>query len=121
MRSEEKEVGPGMGETCITGEVKWKMSFSTEISIDQLQRGTHFSKAADYERQIRRASAGILEEDGLSRGSGHAGSAAHQSHGGDGKTGQYLQSGHGHDLAGAAAWISTGSFQPESFISGSFL
>jgi HD superfamily phosphohydrolase len=35
-------------------QVKWKMSFSTEISIDQLQRGTHFSTAGDYERQIRR-------------------------------------------------------------------
>ena len=34
-------------------EVKWKMSFSAEISIDQLQKGTRFSGAADYERQIR--------------------------------------------------------------------
>lgn len=34
-------------------EVKWKMSFSAEISIDQLQRGTRFSRAADYEEQIR--------------------------------------------------------------------
>ena len=35
-------------------EVKWKMSFSTEISIDQIQRGTRFSQAADYEGLIRR-------------------------------------------------------------------
>lgn len=35
-------------------EVKWKMSFSTEISIDQVQRGTRFSQAADYEELIRR-------------------------------------------------------------------
>ncbi|MBN1381705.1 MAG: HD domain-containing protein [Deltaproteobacteria bacterium] len=34
-------------------EVKWKMSFSTEISIDQIQRGTSFSQAADYEDLIR--------------------------------------------------------------------
>lgn len=35
-------------------EVKWKMSFSTEISIDQIQKGTRFAHAADYERQLRR-------------------------------------------------------------------
>ena len=34
-------------------EVKWKMSFSAEISIDQLQKGTRFSRAEDYEEQIR--------------------------------------------------------------------
>ena len=34
-------------------EVKWKMSFSTEISIDQIQKGTRFSQAGDYERRIR--------------------------------------------------------------------
>jgi HD superfamily phosphohydrolase len=34
-------------------EVKWKMSYSTEISVDQIQKGTRFSKAGDYERQIR--------------------------------------------------------------------
>jgi uncharacterized protein len=34
-------------------EVKWKMSFSAEISIDQLQKGTRFSSAMDYEGQIR--------------------------------------------------------------------
>ena len=34
-------------------EVKWKMSFSAELSIDQLQKGTRFSHAADYEKQIR--------------------------------------------------------------------
>ncbi|MBN1548857.1 MAG: HD domain-containing protein [Syntrophaceae bacterium] len=34
-------------------EVKWKMSFSTEIPVDQVQRGTRFAPAADYEKQIR--------------------------------------------------------------------
>jgi HD superfamily phosphohydrolase len=34
-------------------EVKWKMSYSTEISIDQIQRGTRFLHATDYENQIR--------------------------------------------------------------------
>ena len=34
-------------------EVKWKMSFSAEISIDQLQKGTRFAHAQDYEEQIR--------------------------------------------------------------------
>ncbi|NLN61176.1 MAG: HD domain-containing protein [Deltaproteobacteria bacterium] len=34
-------------------EVKWKMSFSTEISIDKVQRGTRFLRAPDYEKQIR--------------------------------------------------------------------
>ena len=35
-------------------EVKWKMSYSTELSIDQLHKGTGFSEAADYETQIRK-------------------------------------------------------------------
>jgi hypothetical protein len=34
-------------------EVKWKMSFSTEISIDQIHRGTRFAHAGEYERQLR--------------------------------------------------------------------
>jgi uncharacterized protein len=34
-------------------EVKWKMSFVTEISLDQMQRGVGFSSAADYEARIR--------------------------------------------------------------------
>ena len=34
-------------------EVKWKMSFSTEISVDRIQRGTGFASASDYERRIR--------------------------------------------------------------------
>lgn len=34
-------------------EVKWKMSFSTEISIDQIHRGIGFSKENDYEAKIR--------------------------------------------------------------------
>ncbi|MDI6726497.1 MAG: HD domain-containing protein [Smithellaceae bacterium] len=34
-------------------EVKWKMAFSLDISIDQIQRGIRFLKAADYENHIR--------------------------------------------------------------------
>ena len=34
-------------------EVKWKMSFSTEIPVDQIQRGTRFSRSEDYENHIR--------------------------------------------------------------------
>lgn len=34
-------------------EVKWKMSYSTEISIDQIQRGTRFAYALDYERKLK--------------------------------------------------------------------
>lgn len=33
--------------------VKWKMAFSTEISVAQIQRGTGFSRALDYEGKIR--------------------------------------------------------------------
>ncbi|HOW56583.1 MAG TPA: hypothetical protein PKZ12_01170, partial [Smithellaceae bacterium] len=34
-------------------EVKWKMSFTAEISVAQIQRGTVFSRAHDYEIKIR--------------------------------------------------------------------
>jgi len=34
-------------------EVKWKMAFTAEISIDQIHRGTGFTSAADYERKIK--------------------------------------------------------------------
>jgi HD superfamily phosphohydrolase len=34
-------------------EVKWKMSFSAEISIDQMNRGVGFSRAKDYEARIK--------------------------------------------------------------------
>ena len=34
-------------------EVKWKMSFTAEISIDQIPRGVAFSGSKDYEDQIR--------------------------------------------------------------------
>jgi hypothetical protein len=34
-------------------EVKWKMSFVAEISLDQIHRGVGFSQAADYEAKIR--------------------------------------------------------------------
>ena len=43
-------------------EVKWKMSFSAEISIDQLQKGTRFAGAADYETQIRACLPGPLRK-----------------------------------------------------------
>ena len=46
-------------------EVKWKMSFSAEISIDQLQKGTRFSRAADYEEQIRSHLPGSLRNTPL--------------------------------------------------------
>jgi uncharacterized protein len=35
-------------------QVKWKMSYSTEFSVGQLQKGTRFSDALDYESQVRR-------------------------------------------------------------------
>ncbi len=34
-------------------EVKWKMSFVAEISLDQMQRGVDFAGAANYEARIR--------------------------------------------------------------------
>ena len=34
-------------------EVKWKMSYSAEISVDQIHAGMGFTAAADYERLIR--------------------------------------------------------------------
>lgn len=35
-------------------EVKWKMSYSAEISVDQIHRGMGFAGAAEYERLIRK-------------------------------------------------------------------
>lgn len=35
-------------------EVKWKMSFVAEISLDQIQRGVGFSRAEEYEAKIRK-------------------------------------------------------------------
>ena len=35
-------------------EIKWKMSYSTELSIDEVRRGTGFSGAQDNENQIRK-------------------------------------------------------------------
>jgi hypothetical protein len=43
-------------------EVKWKMSFSAELSIDQIQRGTRFAPAPDYEEQIRSCLPGPLKK-----------------------------------------------------------
>lgn len=34
-------------------EVKWKMSFTTEFSIDQIPRGVSFARSNDYEDRIR--------------------------------------------------------------------
>lgn len=34
-------------------EVKWKMAYSTELSIDRMQKGVKLSTAAGYERMIR--------------------------------------------------------------------
>jgi len=48
-----KKLGREWKKLCAR-EVKWKMSFSTEISVDRIQRGTKFSSAADYEALIRR-------------------------------------------------------------------
>jgi len=42
-------------------EVKWKMSFSTEFSVDQIPRGTAFSRGKDYEIQIREHLPGSLK------------------------------------------------------------
>ncbi|MDA8125711.1 MAG: HD domain-containing protein [Deltaproteobacteria bacterium] len=46
-------------------EVKWKMSFSAELSVDQLQRGTRFAPAADYEAQVRSQLPGSLKKKPL--------------------------------------------------------
>jgi hypothetical protein len=35
-------------------EIKWKMAFSADLSIDEIRRGTRFSSAGDYEAQIRK-------------------------------------------------------------------
>jgi len=43
-------------------EVKWKMSFSAEISVEKLQKGTRFSSAAAYEEQIRTCLPGPLRK-----------------------------------------------------------
>ncbi|NTW17940.1 MAG: HD domain-containing protein [Syntrophaceae bacterium] len=42
-------------------EVKWKMAYSTEISIDQIQRGTRFAHALDYERRLKEYLPGKLK------------------------------------------------------------
>ncbi|MBU2226842.1 MAG: HD domain-containing protein [Proteobacteria bacterium] len=46
-------------------EVKWKMSFLAELSIDQIQKGTRFSGAGDYEEQIRSRLPGNLKNKPL--------------------------------------------------------
>ena len=42
-------------------EVKWKMSFTTEFSIDQIPRGAAFARSIDYENQIRSCLAAPLK------------------------------------------------------------
>lgn len=37
----------------LSREVKWKMSFTAEFSVDQMPRGVTFSRSEDYEREIR--------------------------------------------------------------------
>ncbi len=43
-------------------EVKWKMSFSTEISVDQIHRGTGFGRVQDYEKRIKEQLPGRLKD-----------------------------------------------------------
>ena len=43
-------------------EVKWKMSFSAELPVDRIQRGTRFSPSPDYEKQIRACLPGPLKK-----------------------------------------------------------
>jgi HD superfamily phosphohydrolase len=42
-------------------EVKWKMSFSTEISVEKIHRGTGFGSVQDYERKIKEQLPGKLK------------------------------------------------------------
>jgi len=35
-------------------QIKWKMSYSAELSVDQVQKGIRFSHAHDYEKQIKK-------------------------------------------------------------------
>lgn len=51
--NEKKEKLAGEWKKLHDREVKWKMSFVAEISLDQIQRGVGFSRAADYEIKIR--------------------------------------------------------------------
>jgi len=42
-------------EKIFNRQVKWKMSYSAELSVDQIQKGFRFSEAAEYEKQIRKS------------------------------------------------------------------
>jgi len=42
--------------------VKWKMSYSAELSVEEVRKGTRFSRAEDYERQIRSFLPGPLKD-----------------------------------------------------------
>jgi len=42
-------------------QIKWKMSYSAELFVDQIQRGTRFSDARDYEKQIKKCLPGHLK------------------------------------------------------------
>jgi len=41
--------------------VKWKMSYSADLSVDEVRKGSRFSRAGDYESQIRRYLPGRLK------------------------------------------------------------
>jgi HD superfamily phosphohydrolase len=45
--------------------IKWKMAYSTEITIDQVQRGAKFLRPGDYEKQIRQYLPAKLREVAL--------------------------------------------------------
>jgi len=80
-------------------EVKWKMAFSADLSIDQIHRGTRFSSAGDYEGQIKKHLPRLLKNlefkvDLATQDRGH------QPHGGRRETREYLQPLHHRDVPG---------------------
>ena len=42
-------------------QIKWKMSYSAELSVDQIQKGIRFSGARDYEKQIKKYLPGYMK------------------------------------------------------------
>jgi hypothetical protein len=71
-------------------EVKWKMSFSAELSVDELQKGTRFASAADYEAQIRSHLPRPLKQMPLRVDLATQDPRPLKPHGRDGKADQYL-------------------------------
>jgi len=53
-KNDEKRKLAGEWKKLHQREVKWKMSFVSEISLDQIQRGVGFARAAEYEAKIRK-------------------------------------------------------------------